>query len=767
MLIAIAPISKPIFSQNHGFIAMYMPGGNYQSVDLITGVRTTLGTTVGNLVASDLGLNGVIYGIANDELYEIDTLDGSFTSIATITPPSNHDWTGMAYDDDSGIMYGYSAYGIPSGEGSLHIIDVTNGTYTLVGTQTTATGVSCIAINHTDGQMYGVVTGTDGKLVTIDKTNGNVSFVGSGLGVGVSGVGQGLDYSSPLQTMYFTNFNSLNLFNSLRTIDLTNGTSAFVADIAGNVGSISIPGSLPLIADFIVNTDSICIGGSVNLTDNSTNAISWEWTFEGGTPSTSTNQNPSVVFNTIGVFDITLIVSDGTNYDTLFMSDYITVEDVPVTPLSPTGSVDICGNEIHTYTTNGVSMSHYYVWEVTPSDAGTITWTDTIATFESAVGWSGTYEIKVKAVNDCGSSPWSNVLLCNLNYTSNLYFISGGDGYCAGGQGPEILLDGSDNDVDYELFLDGVSTNTVISGTGSPISFGYQNEEGIYTSIGNSGSCSIPMFGDTYVYLLPIPEVASIPIGNEIVCQSEISTYQTEPIQDADTLIWVLDPSNSGVILGSGETIQVEWAADFSGMAYLSVYGTNDCGDGDTSDDLEITVFELPAPEVNGEVMVCDDEEYIYSTVDNTGSTYEWTVLGGDIISPSTTTSEITVLWTTIGPGYIYVTETSAESCIGMSDTLNVEIDECTGIGDNIDHNLSVYPNPARNQITIDFSVKDESSFDLMIVNQMGQKVYYQNITENKGSHKIDIHDFPTGLYFIKIITSWGSVYESKLEVIK
>lgn len=66
----------------------------------------------------------------------------------------------------------------------------------------------------------------------------------------------------------------------------------------------------------------------VTFTDNSSGQpTSWAWTFEGGTPETSTEQNPVVVYETIGVFDVTLEVSDGVSSQSITKEDLITVTD--------------------------------------------------------------------------------------------------------------------------------------------------------------------------------------------------------------------------------------------------------------------------------------------------------------------------------------------------------------------------------------------------------------------------------------------------------
>jgi PKD repeat protein len=87
----------------------------------------------------------------------------------------------------------------------------------------------------------------------------------------------------------------------------------------------------PLAANFAGYPTEIETGQSVNFYDFSTGAISsWLWSFPGGTPSTSTERNPVITYNNIGVYDVQLIVSDGTLSDTLLRSAYITV-DAPTT----------------------------------------------------------------------------------------------------------------------------------------------------------------------------------------------------------------------------------------------------------------------------------------------------------------------------------------------------------------------------------------------------------------------------------------------------
>lgn len=72
------------------------------------------------------------------------------------------------------------------------------------------------------------------------------------------------------------------------------------------------------IAEFVVPVRYICEGTTVNFTDGSWNGTpdTWLWDFPGGTPSSASTQNASVVYNTAGTYDVTLTVTNVTGTDT-------------------------------------------------------------------------------------------------------------------------------------------------------------------------------------------------------------------------------------------------------------------------------------------------------------------------------------------------------------------------------------------------------------------------------------------------------------------
>jgi len=83
-----------------------------------------------------------------------------------------------------------------------------------------------------------------------------------------------------------------------------------------------------LSADFMANPTSVEEGVEVIFSDRSSgNPVSWIWTFDGGNPDTSTEQNPVVKYANAGVYDVTITVQNIDTKDTETKSGYIIVSE--------------------------------------------------------------------------------------------------------------------------------------------------------------------------------------------------------------------------------------------------------------------------------------------------------------------------------------------------------------------------------------------------------------------------------------------------------
>jgi plastocyanin len=82
------------------------------------------------------------------------------------------------------------------------------------------------------------------------------------------------------------------------------------------------------LTDFAANQVQVEEGETVTFTDMSTNTpTSWAWTFEGGTPATSIEQNPTVTYAEAGTYNVTLTTSNVAGTNEAVKNDYIIVEE--------------------------------------------------------------------------------------------------------------------------------------------------------------------------------------------------------------------------------------------------------------------------------------------------------------------------------------------------------------------------------------------------------------------------------------------------------
>lgn len=87
----------------------------------------------------------------------------------------------------------------------------------------------------------------------------------------------------------------------------------------------------PISAGFIADVTELVAGNSVTFTDNSTGeATAWSWTFQGGIPASSTEQNPpAVLYRGAGAFNVSLTVTGPEGTDTRSMEAFINVTPPP------------------------------------------------------------------------------------------------------------------------------------------------------------------------------------------------------------------------------------------------------------------------------------------------------------------------------------------------------------------------------------------------------------------------------------------------------
>lgn len=82
------------------------------------------------------------------------------------------------------------------------------------------------------------------------------------------------------------------------------------------------------VTQFATNSTNVyCDNFPVTFSDLTTgNPISWQWSFPGGTPSSSTSQNPTIIYSTPGAYTVTLVTTNNNgNGTTEIKSNYVNV----------------------------------------------------------------------------------------------------------------------------------------------------------------------------------------------------------------------------------------------------------------------------------------------------------------------------------------------------------------------------------------------------------------------------------------------------------
>jgi PKD repeat protein len=89
------------------------------------------------------------------------------------------------------------------------------------------------------------------------------------------------------------------------------------------------------VANFSASKTVITKGETVTFTDLSTNSpTSWSWSFAGGTPSTSTSQNPAVTYSTAGTYKVVLTATNSAGSNTKTVENYIQVNEPVLAPVA-------------------------------------------------------------------------------------------------------------------------------------------------------------------------------------------------------------------------------------------------------------------------------------------------------------------------------------------------------------------------------------------------------------------------------------------------
>jgi uncharacterized delta-60 repeat protein len=157
-------------------------------------------------------------------------------------------------------------------------------------------------------------------------------------------------------------------------------------------------------AAFETSISSGCAPLSVSFNDQSTNSPNaWNWQFPGGTPASSTDPNPSVVYNSPGTYAVNLTVSNPQGTNSISQADVVVVNPPPTATFSST----INGLEVQF--TNSSADGTTYHWDFGDGNLSTLQ-----HPAPHIYADSGTYVVTLVATNNCGASIFEQTLMIQL-----------------------------------------------------------------------------------------------------------------------------------------------------------------------------------------------------------------------------------------------------------------------------------------------------------------------------------------------------------------
>jgi PKD repeat protein len=245
--------------------------------------------------------NQVIYVVKSNAVYKTTNAGGAWTTVTGTLPVGSAAITRVDVhpNDPNHVLVTFSGYSAGN-----KVFETTNGgtSWTNISTGLPNIPVNCVRF------MPGTSTTTDAV------------YVGCDIGVYYK------DNTFANWQPYFTGLPNVPIFD----LEIYTGTGTLRAATYGRgVWEVDIynPGTLAPIADFTANQTVVCPGNGVNFTDMSSfTPTSWSWSFQGGTPATSTAQNPSgITWSAPGTYSVTLTATNGNGSDTETKTSYITI----------------------------------------------------------------------------------------------------------------------------------------------------------------------------------------------------------------------------------------------------------------------------------------------------------------------------------------------------------------------------------------------------------------------------------------------------------
>lgn len=151
------------------------------------------------------------------------------------------------------------------------------------------------------------------------------------------------------------------------------------------------------------------------------NPTKWNWTFEGGTPATSTDQNPVITYSIPGIYDVTLVISNLMGSDTVINSDFVIIGTAPLSGFTTDLDTSLTTSTGVVSFTNTSTNATSYTWYFGDSTS-TVSTASTLSHTYSA---DGEFKVQMIASNGgCSDTALTTIKVTKLNASTDPIKVS-------------------------------------------------------------------------------------------------------------------------------------------------------------------------------------------------------------------------------------------------------------------------------------------------------------------------------------------------------
>ena len=505
------------------------------------------------------------------------------------------------------------------------------------------------------------------------------------------------------------------------TIRVENGAGLFSGDISSD-------GQVPTVLQIIASADTTQItlpDSTVVYTDYTPNAVSWSWTFPGGSPSSSTTQSQAVVYNTAGSYNVSLTVTDAYGCTaTLSVTSYIVVSDPPPAPTVAGFTSDViagCEPLTVNFADASSNVPTSWLWMFAGGDTTAATDQNPTITYMNP----GTYSVTLIATNFFGTDTLVMPSYITV-YADPVISVSADASICEG-ETATLSAFGAGT----YLWSTGQTDSTIVVSPSSTTT---------YTVTGSTNGC-VSQQEDIEVSVTTIPTTTITPDQN--ICFG-------------DSLVITASGGNSYSWNTGDTTASITVGASTPPATYTVVISKDACADFDTSSTTVTTVQKPIADFVASDTLVeLQNATISFTNNSSSASAFDWDLGDGN------TSTSFNPINTYLDTGWYTVTLVAInEDC--PNDTVEllnyirvIEDTGSIGISSRENIGLTVHPIPFTSDLYL--CIAKHGEYDVFLSDVLGKSLYgVTDVQLNKGEvlHLNLAHlNLSSGIYLLSIIS--------------